>query len=141
MKLDKDIYTIPEVVRILRLNDKEVREMLRNKTLSGFKMNNGDWRISKEAILIFLNDKEYNIFKNLDGYVINIYLIHKDVDLSKLKGKDFTKCNLDDHLFSDIKNNEVKCVFGGVEFIRKEELNKYIGYTSRNREENRYYQL
>lgn len=57
IKLDRPIYTVPEISYILNYKgDRTVRSMLKNGTIKGFKVN-GMWRVHRADFQQYLNER------------------------------------------------------------------------------------
>ena len=54
------IYTLKDVARILRVCDKTIYTRIKNKEIKAFKEGNS-WRVKKEDLDIYLNNKQKGI--------------------------------------------------------------------------------
>ena len=52
-----EIYTFDEVLQILKTSKQQLRKLLKNGEIKGFKLGTYKWRIPKKALDIYIQEK------------------------------------------------------------------------------------
>ena len=82
--MDKNVFTVTEVSKIIKISTVTVQRLLKNKKIKGFRPSeNAHWKISRKELIKYM--KEYNIpFEFLQSEKIKILVIDDEVNVTRM---------------------------------------------------------